>query len=398
MEIVERCEPSVALVKGKVSSGTGFVIKRGIIATNAHVIEDELLAGLEVRFPGAPNGKQGPFPVRLLYEDRKRDVAFLAASTDLPVLEMAANYAFHKGEDVTVIGNPGMGDDKVLENAISRGVMSSRTVIDGMNYYQMNIAINPGNSGGPVFDSSGRVIGVATLKSNKAEAMGFCIPVEELRAAAGQLGRSHPEMIARHRAVAAFKSLTLAGVMYVIGIVARAGHLEGADAENIQKLHETLKTLDDKLFSQIDAEIRGLQKEASISPRARRSYQDLSANYKAMKQVYTSPVEQVKQSAGRIDDLRKQHLSLVTSIRDELQIEVPEKLLTVLKEPLTRNQRQIVVADMMPSQMQPRLRRGGGIGPRGPGTTPGQQLHNQMMRRMEQQRREMENRMRQMLP
>ena len=180
-QIVAKCEPSVALIKGRVSSGTGFVIKRGIVATNAHVIEDELLAGLEVRFPAAPAGQQGPLPAQLLYEDRKRDVAFLAVATDLPPLELAPNYAFQKGEDVMVIGNPGLGDEVVLENAISRGVMSAKTVIEGMNYYQMSIAINPGNSGGPVFDSSGRVIGVATLKANKAEAMGFCIPVEELR-------------------------------------------------------------------------------------------------------------------------------------------------------------------------------------------------------------------------
>ncbi len=155
-----------------------------------------------------------------------------------------------KGEDVTVIGNPGMGDDMVLENAISRGVMSAKTVIEGMNYYQMNIAINPGNSGGPVFDSYGRVIGVATLKSNKAEAMGFCIPVEELRLASNEVNRSHPEMVARHRAVAAFKSLTLAGVLYVVGIVARSGHLQGMDAEDVEKLHESVRSLDDKLFSQ----------------------------------------------------------------------------------------------------------------------------------------------------
>ncbi len=95
-DIVARCEPSVALIKGRVSSGTGFVIQRGIVATNAHVIEEELLAGLEVRFPSGPSGKQGPLPARLLYEDRKRDIAFLAVQTDLPALELAPNYAFQQ--------------------------------------------------------------------------------------------------------------------------------------------------------------------------------------------------------------------------------------------------------------------------------------------------------------
>ena len=406
-EIVARCEPSVALIKGSVGSGTGFVIDRGIIATNAHVIEDELLAAIEVRFPGAPEGKQGPLKARLLYEDRKRDVAFLAVQTDLPVLELAPNYAFQKGEDVTVIGNPGLGDNVVLENAISRGVMSSKIVIEGMNYYQMSIAINPGNSGGPVFDSAGRVIGVATLKSNKAEAMGFCIPVEELRLATKQLGQSHPEMVTRHAAVATFKALTLAGVLYVVGIVARSGRLQGADADAVQKIQEAVKTLDEKLFSHVDAEVAGLQHESSLSPRTRRNYQELSANYRAMKQVYGYSPQQVNQSANHIEELRKQHLNLVMSIKDALQVEVADKLLAVLREPLTANQQQVVVVDMMPPGMQRGFQqrgpgRGMGMGPRGQmgpgGMMPGQQLHNQMMKRMEQQRRQMENQLRNMRP
>ena len=190
---MKRCEPSVALIKGKVSSGTGFIIGYGLIATNAHVIEEEFVSNLEVRFPSAPAGNQGPIKGQLLYEDRKRDLAFLAVKSDLPVLRVAPNYSFVKGEDILVIGNPGLGEDVVLENAISRGVMSAKIVIEGMNYHQMNISINPGNSGGPVFDSQGRVIGVATLKSNKTEAMGFCIPVEEMNAALAKVGSSRPD-------------------------------------------------------------------------------------------------------------------------------------------------------------------------------------------------------------
>ena len=93
-------------------------------------------------------------------------------------------------------------------------------------------------------------------------------------------------MIARHRAVATLKALTLAGVMYVFGIVGRAGRLQGADADDVRKLQETVKSLDDKLFSRIDGEVFALQNESSLSPRTRRNYQELSANYKAMKQVF----------------------------------------------------------------------------------------------------------------
>ena len=394
-QIVARCEPSVALMKGAVSSGTGFLIKRGIVATNAHVIEDEFISGLEVRFPSAPEGQQGPLSAQLLYEDRKRDIAFLAVASDLPVLELAPDYVFQKGEDILVIGNPGLGDDVVLENAISRGVMSAKTAIEGMNYYQMNIAINPGNSGGPVFDSSGRVIGVATLKSSKTEAMGFCIPVEEVKAATTELGRSHPEMMARHRAVATFQALTLAGAIYVVGIVANSGQLE-MPAEDVQKLRETLNTLEQKLFSRVDTEVRGLQNDGGLSPRARRNYQELAAGYKSLKQIYGYPAGQVNQQMNYVNDLRQQHYKLVVSIRDELHAEVPEKLLTVLEGPKGGDQQQFVVVEMMPRQMQPGFRRRGpGMPGRGPGgLNPGQATHNQLMRQMEQRRRQMQNQLR----
>jgi S1-C subfamily serine protease len=275
--------------------------------------------------------------------------------------------------------------------------MSSKTVIEGMNFYQMSIAINPGNSGGPVFDSAGRVIGVATLKANKAESMGFCIPVEELKAASRELARPHPEMIARHRALATFNALTLAGVIYLAGIVAHAGQL-GIAPEEVQKLQETLNELDEKLFSRVDSEMAGIQSDQALSPRARRNYQELSANYKAMKQVYGYPTEQLNQYANHVNDLRKQHYNLVVSIRDELQVQVPEKLLAVLQEPATGGQQQIVVVEMMPRQMQPGLRRNRpGSLPRGPGAmNPGQAMHNQLMRQMEQQRKQMQNRMRNM--
>jgi S1-C subfamily serine protease len=182
-EIVARYEPSVALIKGKKGSGTGFIARPGIVATNAHVIEGERIKEVEVRFPSAPEGQQGPLPARLLYKDKDRDLALLGVATDLPPVRIAKGYKFRKGEDVTVIGNPGVGGRMILENAISRGIVSSMTKINEHTFLQLGIAINPGNSGGPVFDPKGRVIGVVTLKTTAQEALAFAIPAEDLLAA-----------------------------------------------------------------------------------------------------------------------------------------------------------------------------------------------------------------------
>jgi S1-C subfamily serine protease len=376
-QIVARCEPSVALIKGKVSSGTGFLVRFGVIATNAHVIEEEFVSNLEVRFPSAPAGNQGPVKAQLLYEDRKRDLAFLAVKSDLPVLRIAPSYSFVKGEDILVIGNPGLTEDVVLENALSRGVMSSKTVIEGMNYHQMNISINPGNSGGPVFDSLGRVIGVATLKSNKTEAMGFCIPIEDVKAAMTQVGTPRPELASRHRAVVAFKLLTVAGALYSIALEVRASILQGAPAggsdanllpsEEVQKLHEVVTALDEKHFSLVNGELPGLQSDPALNQTAQRGYQDLAANYQAMKKLYVNPNRLVDQYFSQIQNLKAQHLRLIEILQKDLNLEVPPRLLAALPPRAMAGQPPTVVAEFVPFQLQPRfLGPRPGMGPRGP--------------------------------
>ena len=54
-EIVARSTPSIALIQGTSSSGTGFVIESKIVATNKHVIDDEQIGSLKViSLPGRP--------------------------------------------------------------------------------------------------------------------------------------------------------------------------------------------------------------------------------------------------------------------------------------------------------------------------------------------------------
>ena len=415
-QIVARREPSVALIKGKVSSGTGFLVRYGVIATNAHVIEEEFISNLEIRFPSAPVGNQGPAKAQLLYEDRKRDIAFLAVKSDLPVLPIAPNYSFVKGEDILVIGNPGMGDDTVLENAISRGVMSSKTVIEGMPYHQMNISINPGNSGGPVFDSLGRVIGVATLKSSKTEAMGFCIPVEDLNGALAKVGAARPELGSRHRAIVALRLLTLGGVIYSVALEVRAGILRsspdgGSNAnllptEEVQKLDEAVTSLDQKLFSLVEGELPGLRTDPALSPASQNGYQELAANYQAMKRLYVNPNRLADQYFSQIQNVKAQHLRLIQSFQKDLHVEVPSQYLAVLEPRSMTGQPTMMVADFVPPQLQPRIfrfRPPGMIGPRGPmGPRLGiqdplqaaREQRKQMQDRMKKQMQDMRNRTR----
>jgi hypothetical protein len=366
------------------------------------------------RFPSAPAGSQGPIKAQLLYEDRKRDLAFLAVKTDLPVLRVAPNYTFVKGEDILVIGNPGLGDEVVLENAISRGVMSAKTVLDGMHYHQMNISINPGNSGGPVFDSQGRVIGVATLKSSKTEAMGFSIPVEDVNEALTKVATARPELASRHRAIVALRLLTIGGVLYSVALEVRSGILRatpgGSDpnllpTEEVQKLHEVVTSLDEKLFSLVDGELPGLQSDPALGQTSQRSYQDLATNYQAMKKLYVNPNRLVDQYSSQIQNLKAQHLRLIQSLQRDLSVEVSPQLLAALQPRTMAGQPPTMVAEFVPFQLQPRfLRPRPGMGPRGPmgpqppGMRDPLQAAREQRKQMQKQMQDMRSRMRGLRP
>lgn len=249
VQIVARVDPSVALIRGKRALGTGFLVRTGLLATNAHVIEGEVISNLEVRFPAAGDSSKGPLHVELAFKDPKRDLAFLRVKTDLPPLEIAQAYQFQKGDDVLIIGNPGVGTKLVLENAISRGVMSTRTTLDGQPFYQLGIAINPGNSGGPVIDLAGKVIGVASRKATQLEGTAFCIPVEDLRAAMAKV-ESRPQTAAAGATPAQASGLELRygwkpgqAYVYAVHVAYQVGKkLVTMDGSSIYKVKASDKT------------------------------------------------------------------------------------------------------------------------------------------------------------
>jgi S1-C subfamily serine protease len=125
------------------------------------------------------------------YESRWRDLAFLRVRTDVPPLRLAERHEFKRGQSITVIGSPGVGP-LVMENAVTQGVLSTQTQIEGQDYYQSSISINPGNSGGPVFDKFGEVIGVVRLKATQQEGIAFCVPLKDLREGIAQAEAQKP--------------------------------------------------------------------------------------------------------------------------------------------------------------------------------------------------------------
>jgi S1-C subfamily serine protease len=253
-EIVTRFGPSVVVVKSKFGSGTGFFIGPRVICTNYHVIDDSAASELEIHYPAVKLFVGFSSVESVLYADPKRDLAILQLKPhrDLPSeLVLADQYTFRGGQPVTVIGSPSAGGDKILENAVTPGMMSTQTDLEGQSYYQLSAAINPGNSGGPVFDSKGRVIGVVTLKATYKEGIAFCIPVDSvlsgLKTGKGRSDDDIQRVTMEHDAAVVRRTLSEASEI----IMNRANSFPRMKAAAGKSLEEGVKEIDSRVIARL---------------------------------------------------------------------------------------------------------------------------------------------------
>ena len=97
--------------------------------------------------------------------DPDNDVAGIYVSSLVPSLRWQGEKPV-QGSWVGVIGSP-----KGLPGVLTTGIISSVSISE--SYVTFTAPINPGNSGGPVFDSTGRVIAIATAKIRDSEGFGI---------------------------------------------------------------------------------------------------------------------------------------------------------------------------------------------------------------------------------
>ncbi len=161
------------------SLGSGVIINpEGYILTNEHVI------GKAVRIKVTLIDKR-EYDAQLVGADRNSDLAVIKIQPKeaLPYVKMGVSNDLMIGETVLAIGNP-----YGLQHTVTTGIISAlnRSIQAGKNltyhdFIQVDASINPGNSGGPLLNINGSLIGINTAIYQKAEGIGFAIPIDNAK-------------------------------------------------------------------------------------------------------------------------------------------------------------------------------------------------------------------------
>lgn len=158
-------------------SGSGLIIKKKIILTNAHVISDARF--IEIQREGDPRKYQAT----VLFAGHDCDLtvltvpdaSFFDGTRPLPLGSNLPNL----NDEVIVLGYP-MGGERIslTKGVVSRidSILYTHSGIDEHLAMQVDAAINPGNSGGPVLYRN-KVVGVAFQGIPNAQNLGYAIPL-----------------------------------------------------------------------------------------------------------------------------------------------------------------------------------------------------------------------------
>jgi serine protease Do len=155
--------------------GSGFIVSAdGLILTNAHVVQNakEVTVKLQDR---------REYRAKVLGLDSATDIAVLRIEAkNLPTVLLGDPAQLQVGDPVLAIGAP-FG----FEQTATQGIVSAKgRSLPGdafVPFIQTDAAVNPGNSGGPLFDGSGRVIGINSQiysRTGGYEGLSFAIPID----------------------------------------------------------------------------------------------------------------------------------------------------------------------------------------------------------------------------
>jgi S1-C subfamily serine protease len=180
-DVLERLVASTVRVEGtacgRVLEGSGFVVGRNVIVTNAHVVAGQRTTSVISR-----NGRRARATV--VQFDPDRDLALLVASVDAAPLPVGDADV---GDEGAVLGYPGGGPLEVSPFAVrDRIVAVGRDLYDRDQISRRVLVLasdlRPGDSGAAIVDHAGTVIGVAFAIAPDRASTAYALDTSELRA------------------------------------------------------------------------------------------------------------------------------------------------------------------------------------------------------------------------
>jgi S1-C subfamily serine protease len=166
------------------STSSGFVIEGNRIMTNAHSVEYATMIQIQRRGDSTKYKARVQVIVNdcdlaildVLDEDNNGKASEFWESLSAP-LEFGTLPQLQ--DEVEVLGYPQGGSGLSITSGVVSRVELQEYAQSGMHLLaiQIDAAINSGNSGGPVVDAEGKVVGVAFQILERAENIGYVVPV-----------------------------------------------------------------------------------------------------------------------------------------------------------------------------------------------------------------------------
>lgn len=171
--------PSVVLIYGEGTSGSGFVVgPDGLVLTNAHVVGEGAEVAVQLF-----DGRYGRGRV-IARATGALDLALVRIPfADVPPIPVGEPGAVRAGMYAATVGHGG-GAAWSLSTGL---VANPRPLGDGAPLLLAQMALRPGSSGGPLVDRRGRVVAVVTAGTRDASGVTFGIRIEAAAEAFPQL-------------------------------------------------------------------------------------------------------------------------------------------------------------------------------------------------------------------
>ena len=168
--------------------GSGWVSRRGLVVTNAHVVAGASRVRVQV------GGEGSELDAQVVAFDPERDVAVLS----VPRLRAAAldrGEPLVRRDDAVVAGFPGdaglyVGPARVRDVLKARGADIYGDAGPTREIYSLRATVRQGASGGPVLDADGDVVGMVFATSLDDEQTGYALTLDEVDPVLDQVTRS----------------------------------------------------------------------------------------------------------------------------------------------------------------------------------------------------------------